>query len=42
GKDNDKGGDAKKDLLTKIPIKSVDIIRDKPDSIRCTKNISKC
>lgn len=33
GKNNDKGGDAKKDLLTKIPTKAVDIIRDKPDSI---------
>ncbi|MBJ7296777.1 MAG: DUF4276 family protein [Dolichospermum sp.] len=33
GNDNDKGGDAKKDLLTKIPIKAVNIICNQPDSI---------
>ncbi|MCE2697207.1 MAG: DUF4276 family protein [Nostocales cyanobacterium LE14-WE4] len=33
GNDNDKGGDAKKDLLTKTPIKAVNIICNQPDSI---------
>ncbi|YAF96673.1 MAG: DUF4276 family protein [Nodularia sp. CChRGM 3473] len=33
GKDNDKGGDAKKDLLTKTPIKAVNIICNQPASI---------
>jgi hypothetical protein len=33
GNDNDKGADAKKDLLTKIPIKAVNIICNQPDSI---------
>ncbi|MEY2914420.1 MAG: hypothetical protein RLZZ184_3729, partial [Cyanobacteriota bacterium] len=28
GKNNDRGGDAKKDLLTKIPIKAVNIIKE--------------
>ncbi len=33
GKDNDKGGHAKKDLLTKIPTKAINIIRNNPDTI---------
>jgi hypothetical protein len=33
GKDNDKGGDAKKDLLTKTPIKAANIICNKPNTI---------
>lgn len=33
GKNNDRGGDAKKDLLTKIPIKAVNIINNIPNSI---------
>lgn len=33
GKNNDRGGDAKKDLLTKIPIKTVNIISNIPNSI---------
>lgn len=33
GNDNDKGGDAKKDLLTKTPTKAVNIICNQPDSI---------
>ncbi|MDM3849657.1 MAG: DUF4276 family protein [Aphanizomenon gracile PMC644.10] len=33
GNDNDKGGDAKKDLLTKTPIKAVNIICNQSDSI---------
>ena len=33
GKNNDKGGDAKKDLLLKAPIKAVDILCSNPNSI---------
>jgi hypothetical protein len=33
GKNNDKGGDAKKDLLLKAPIKAVDILCRTPNSI---------
>ena len=33
GNNNDRGGDAKKGLLTKIPIKAVDIIRNHPATI---------
>jgi hypothetical protein len=33
GNDNSRGGDAKKDLLTKTPIKAVNILRNQPDSI---------
>ncbi|MBC1238540.1 DUF4276 family protein [Nostoc sp. 2RC] len=33
GINNDRGGHAKKDLLTKTPIKAVNIIRDKPSTI---------
>ncbi|MEH2410945.1 DUF4276 family protein [Nostoc sp.] len=33
GNNNDRGGDAKKDLLIKIPIKAVDIIRNKPATL---------
>jgi len=33
GSDNSKGGDAKKDLVTKTPIAAIDIIRNPPDSI---------
>lgn len=33
GTNNDRGGDAKKDLLTKIPIKAVNIINNIPNSI---------
>ncbi len=33
GKDNDKGGDAKKDLLLKAPTKAVDILCSTPNSI---------
>ncbi|MFM6009101.1 MAG: DUF4276 family protein [Dolichospermum sp.] len=33
GNDNDKGGDAKKDLLTKIPTKAVNIIYNQSESI---------
>lgn len=33
GSDSNQGGDAKKDLLTKIPITAVNIIRNQPDSI---------
>lgn len=33
GSNNDRGGNAKKDLLTKIPIKAVNIIRNNPSAI---------
>jgi hypothetical protein len=33
GNNNDRGGNAKKDLLTKTPIKAVDIIRNNPTTI---------
>ena len=33
GNDNDRGGDAKKDLLTKTPIKAVNILCNQPDAI---------
>ncbi|MBH8577741.1 DUF4276 family protein [Nostocaceae cyanobacterium CENA369] len=33
GSDNNRGGDAKKDLLTKTPITAINIIRNQPDSI---------
>jgi len=33
GKDNQRGGDAKKDLLTKMPEKAVEFLRNQPGSI---------
>jgi len=33
GSDNKRGGDAKKDLLTKIPIKAVNILKNDPSAI---------